>query len=479
MTMNRNVINRSGFLVVVVSAIGLALNSAEAATKNWANADMTWPPGASQEWSIPSNWNLGTAPLAGDIINLARYSAGWIPSVVYLNTATPAFADYITLASNKLYVGSSGVLNSASQIQMGQGTYMYVATGGQVKPTTGFNINALSSTVDSRGTITSADGAANFYINISAGGTLNVLGGAVSTTRSYGSVILGPGVALPVAGTIRQSGGTVTTSVLSLTPGGVYEISGGSVAGTNTSNGLYFNSADATSGGTGGTFRVVGAGATGVTFGGMRYLGAYDRTNATWAFVLDNSAGHISNVVFTALGNSGATLRDGATLSVGLRGGVLLTGTNAFTLIQRVATPTDTGWRVGPGPLWTDTTSSDKTKINIAMNSSANKGTINRGGTVTFTPAASGYVALTNISTAVPLLLQLQLTGGTLANLTNALTAAGIPYQPGSGGYNVRLTLNPVVSGAKYFAWDLSAIDPAMSVQSLQTPPKGTMISIQ
>lgn len=64
--------------------------------------------------------------------------------------------------------------------------------------------------------------------------------------------------------------------------------------------------------------------------------------------------------------------------------------------------------------------------------------------------------------------VNLDVTGGTLAHFTDALTAAGIAWTAGTGPYELQLLLNPSLSGGSYFAWDLSAIDPAMSIQGIQ-----------
>lgn len=482
-----------------------AVNPAwSASTKNWSNSDEAWPPGTNQEWSVGSNWG-GTAPVDDDWVRIARWNgAAWTSTVVYLNTPIAAVADIYTYAGNKLYIGSSGIVTSKTAIffgtaaystrgdchvhvesggqvmagaslAVGYNSYMYVAPGAQVLPATTFAVN-YTSTVESAGTIVSTT------LVVNSDSTMKVLGGTVTVIQPYDAICLGTTGGGVSPGTMLQVSGTVSTVELQLRPGGVYEISGGSLTGTGA-QGFYFRWADAPSGGTGGTFRVVGSGATNILFNGLRYLTGFDRTNATYAFVPDNSSNHISRIIITTNGTSGATLRDGVTLNVSPMGGVLLSGTNVFTLIERPSGSADTGWRVGPGALWTDSKVDAGTTnlIQITLNNGVNQGLLHRDGAIAFPATATGYVDLSRISTEEPMKLQLRVTGGTLSAFTGALTAAGITWKPGIGDYDVLLLLNPAVSGSKYFAWDLSGIDPAMMISGLEerTSPRGMVIAIK
>ncbi len=475
-------VNERGRKMIQVSAAvagGLALASvAQANFISWGNTSNSSPPTAAQNWNIGSNWGGGNVPLATDTGGIGN---GGVALVNDSETIT-AFVVGNSAAGGGLYIANGGSLtitdsnNPFRLINNGpvSGT---VEAGGTLSATSG-TVGIGTNSTGAPATFTSAGTVSASYVTVANSGVYNMTGGSLTVSRTYGSLLLGGSG----AGTFNQSGGTNTngSGQLELSPGGTYQIGGGSISMGSTT-GLYFYGAS--SGSLGGTIQVIGSGATGITFGGVRYYNSYDQSNSKWSFVLDNSTAHITKIGFSANGSSGAVLRTSSTLSVGLNGGVLLSGTNAYTLIQRPTGATDTAWGTGPDGLWTDTTNTNgtsKQSITVALAAAADQGTLDATGNtaLSFSPTAYGYVNLSHINLSNPLSLYLDVTGGTLSHFTDALTAAGITWASVSGPYDVALTLNPSVSGGNYFAWDLSGIDPAMQVQgaSLSIPEPASLI---
>ena len=123
-------------------------------------------------------------------------------------------------------------------------------------------------------------------------------------------------------------------------------------------------------------------------------------------------------------------------------------------------------WASTPGDLWTYSgnvrdggTGPYCERITLAA--AANKGTLGKGSPVTGLNDAYGYVSLSQVPADEPLEIQLDVEGGMLKEFTNALTAAGITWEAGRQGYDVFLSFDPSVSGARYFAWDLESVFPA------------------
>ncbi len=489
-----NTMNIKSFKTIIFSAAimltaMLGTNPAFAQV-SWANSDTTWPPEATQEWSIGSNWLGGAAPADNQGVRLARWTGSeQVAAFILLDTDSNIATQINSGYGTKLHIGSSGNsrllgVNQGVPADSGRfgigafggsGDYVSIASGGQISwvdpndpvdgtPTQGFLQLSNNATLDTAGTI-----KVPLYFNITPGSTMNINGGIIEAHRTWDSIY--------VYGSLNQSGGVIqNTPQLNLAIG-TYTISGGSITADDV-NALAFHTSTPTDGG---TIHVDGSGASSISFSGMRYWTTQDRDNAVWKFTLDNGANHITPVTLTAVGTSGATLRDGATLDVGLKGGVLLSDSVSYGLITRpIGTYTDT-WGTGPGPLWThDAFNEDGVnKIRVTLVAGANKGTLNRGASLAVASSAYGYVNLSGVALNEPLKLQLDISGGTPSNLTDALTAADITWQAGSGGYDVLLTLYPATSGGTYFAWDLSDIDAAMSVTGLQIVPKGTVVSIQ
>lgn len=459
---------------VMAMLAGVVLMGAPAPVQAWwTNLDTTWPPGPSQEWSIGSNWSApSTPPVAGNSVR--PLTAGLNQSILVNSTVTNLYLIYMNNGV-RVYIGANGVVSNftytGKALAVGEpwGTpvssnaYLYVAPGGRVH---------LSPVVIDYGSTAETEGTwTGNRIDIYKEGILKITGGTMTLTNSIDLY----------NGTVLQSGGAVATPALNikaLSSNTVYEISGGSI-NANHAQALCTSYGGAMAGPF--TFRVIGAGATGISFTGLRYAQAADPGYTTWAFVLDRVAPHITKVNITTSNYSGPVLRTGSNLDVSLRGGVLLSGTNTFTLIQRIS-GTDTAWGTGPGALWTDSTTGNKSAIRVTLAGAADKGSLDcsLNTSTSFTATAYGYLDLTNVDTGKPLEIALELGAGTLGDLTAALDDAGIAWRTSRPGADIVLTLDSSVSGDKYFAWDLSSIAGDLTIKRVwsgEPPPRGTMIS--
>ncbi len=445
--------------LISLAIAGISMNVAGGT--NWTNTDSTYPPGATQSWDVPANWG-GALPATGSGITITNSGAALLSSTQSMGTIIIGNS----AAGGSLYIGGTGDLsfsdtgNTTFRLYNTGPVRAEVASGGKL--TVGGAITLGSGSASAK--FVSAGTVSAKYVQVSGGGTYNMTGGSLTATQTYASVN-------PVNGTFQQSGGAVSSSggALQLGATGVYEISGGSIS-MGSGTGLYFSGATASSGG---TIRVVGSSASNISFGGLRYVAANDGNNAKYSFVLDNAANHITPITLINNGNSGAVLRTGATLEVGLNGGVLLSGTNTFTILTRPS-GTDTAWGSGPGALWTDSTGTTKNTLKVSLAAGADKGTLDAtgSGSVSFGASNYGYVDLTHVNLAQPLELLVDVTGGTLSNFTTALTNAGVTWAANSGAYDLKLTLDPTVSGGTKFAWDLGKIDAAMQMQSIAIIPE-------
>jgi fibronectin-binding autotransporter adhesin len=457
-------LSRSLFFSIVAALLS-TLPTSKGATVTFSNNSTTNPPGASQAWSIASNWS-GGVPVDGDFANIFR--SGSLAAYALLDTASANISTVSVNYGSVLQVASGGVLNMRNtdgRVLIGNNaaSTMVIEAGGTVQCLSALsNSTVVAINIFNNSTLTTAGTINHLTTQTTAGSTMNLTGGNVTLYRTSDSILTG--------GTLNQTGGNISATPIIVVSTGTYRISGGSVTTTSTASGLYFKSANATAGG---TLQVVGSNAT-INFGSFRndITAASGNVTPTFSYILDNSAAHISTVNFAANGITGATLRTNAKLNVGLNGGVLLSGTNQYTIISRVS-GTDTAWQSGPGPLWTDSTVSTnattKAQIKIALNGSADQGGLNYRGANSqdFTGTAQGYLDLSNVDATQPMTMYLNVSGGTLSNFTNALTSAGVTWGNATGDYNVMLTLNPSTSGSNYFAFDLASIDAGMTVNSL------------
>ncbi len=419
----------------------------------WSNTSKVVSP--AQDWSIGTNWVSSAIPGPADFANVSTGGVAVISSNVSILTLLLGNST----AGGSIYIESGGSFSVTSSAANG------VRLG----------ISGPSFlTVESSGTFsapnnTIAVGSAGAMATVNSAGVVSSSAVAMQNTSVYnmtgGTLTTVSGVSLANSA-FNQSSGTVTANSIQISTGSVYRITGGSVSGGNTSSGLYFGA----TGTIGGTIQVVGSGATGITFGGLRNPGTAN--TQTWSFILDNGANHITPVTFTNNGQAGQGMR-GGTLSVGLQGGVLLSATNSYTLIKAASTINSADYSTLPGPLWTESLANSSKDVQITL-AGASLGSLDTSTSTPLTFAAAGYghVDLTNTNLSQPLTLGLDVTGGTLSNFTTALTAAGISWSNGSGAYDLILNLNPSISGGTNFAWDFSSIDAGMQLQGLAVIPE-------
>lgn len=463
----------------------LALAAVPAFAQSWTNNSTTFPPTAGQNWNIGTNWSGGSVP-SGVTSPTMTVNNGF----ALINSAVPNVSGFTIngtgSGSRGLYIDNGGSLaftggdlivtstagnasvtvNSGGSLTLAPSRHLYLGGAGNVSLTT------------------AGEMAVSGFVQVDNQDTFNITGGNFTSTRVTNAAFLvgTTGAAGTNLGTVVQSGGNLTTSstgYMDLKPGGTFEISGGTTnIGSASSLALAFNSANATS--SGGTLRVVGGGSQGINFGGLRYITTSDADKATWGFTLDNSSTHITKVNLITNGNAGGNVRRG-TLDVGLNGGVLLSGGSSFVLIEGPDILAGTNfinavdYTAGTAKLWVQSiTNSTRDTLNVGLNSAADKGNFDFNAPIalSFASAAFGYIDLLNTNLSQPFTLGLAVSGGTLANFTNALTAAGITWSAGTGGYDVNLTVNPATSGGSYFAWDLQDIDAAMGIDGIAVIPE-------
>ena len=468
---------KSPKLIVVVLMIvlwgGLSLQA-----QNWSNTNTTYPPGGTQNWTIGSNWAGGVAPATASTPTINGQGYALINSTV--NTLT-GFGVLGTANVNRgLYIANGGALTTTGTVRLTNtngNTTIDVASGGSF--TIGSHIYMNGGTGAFGRLTTAGETSIGGFINIATQTQLYVTGGNFTSTRvGDSSFIVGSaGSTKADEGLIVQTGGNVSTTStgwLYLYPGGTYQISGGNLSITgNPTNSLFFAGANATS--LGGTFRVVGSGAQTINFGGLRYSNnTLDSGKATWGFNLDNSANHITKLNFVANGNAGGYYRLG-TLDVRLEGGVLLSGTNSFVLLEAPSVTTlsnyanSADYTGGTAKLWTQgLVDSTRDQITVTL-TGGGAGTLNYTGVNSLTQNGTvyGYVNLGNVTMSEPMTVYLKTNGGTLSNFTSALTNAGVSWSSATGDYDVALSLTPSTSGGTYFAYDLAKIDAGMTITGL------------
>jgi hypothetical protein len=444
--------------IIHFPALAALVMTAGAAT--WSNSDSNEPPDETQNWNLDGNWNTNVVPVNEEV----RISNG---GAALINTSVPDITIFL--------IGNSGVASLAHSLTIDVGGSLTVTDPG-AQAFRLFNTEGMH------------------RVSVAEGGTLTVAGGLVNgaTISEYGSESFFNSAGTAKVGSFATSrnavteisGGIFSTNSASVSGGAVFQVTGGSVSVTEGSFRLFENGTVKISGGSfsveGGsglfffgasegvsgprTFHVDGSGASDISLDGVRYFADADRKNAVWKFTLDNGADHITPVILTANGNQGTTLRDGTTLEVGLRGGILLSGTDTFTLIERPGSAysnyTDF-WAAGPGPLWTEVT--DGITIQVALNPEVGMGSLDAskaGASVKFAATSTGHIALTGLS-GKQTRLRLKLhwsagSGASISGFTALLEAAGITCGEISAS-EIGVELTPSLSGASFFAWDLEA----------------------
>ncbi|MFH1499827.1 MAG: PEP-CTERM sorting domain-containing protein [Verrucomicrobiota bacterium] len=452
--------------ISTAALIALCVVDVRAATLTWSNASET-----PQAWSDGANWagGGGAEPAEGDVVNVQRWNGTTsVAAHVFLDTQSNAVGTTSVNYGSTLLITSTGefrnALNGRFEIGLNAASTVTIQSGGKITLAEGAGANMRIRVAN--GSALNTAGVINHqYVQVDTGSTVNMTGGSITTREGSN------GIRIQSSSTFDQSGGDLVTSGIQLNSGN-YVVSGGTIT-TTGSNGLYVAG---TSTEVGSSFTVRGSAAS-LNFGSYRN----DSTGVgvvrpTFAFVLDNSAGHISTINLATNGSTGGTLRNTADLDVSLAGGVLLSGVSSYTVIQRGENATDTAWNNAASltGLWVDatdnTTSTTKRDIKIGLNATADRGDLDvQSGTPLVLGEAFnyGYIDLIGVNFGESLQLGLDISGGTLGDFTAALTEAGIGWTAGAGDYELFLMLNPSVSGGSYFAWDLSMIDSEMGVQGI------------
>lgn len=462
----------TGMMVLATSTLSLA--------QTWSNTNATYPPGETQNWTTGTNWSTGAEPATASTPTINGQGYALINSTV--NTVASFGVLGVGNVNRGLYIANGGTLITTGTFRLNNthgNTTVEVASGGALSIGSTIHMNGGGSTPAFGRLTTAGQTTVNGQARVETQTQLYITGGNF-TSNQVGNTALFIGLAgstNPNQGLVVQTGGNFTTTSsgwIQMSPGGTYQISGGNMSvGSNSTLAMYFNGANATS--LGSAFRVVGSGAQSINFGGLRYQTTDDQNKAVWGFNLDNSGNHITKLNFLGNGNAGGAFRRG-TLEVRLEGGIMLSGTNSFVLLEAPFISTTSNYTNsadytgGTAKLWTQgIVDSTRDQLTVTLNTSASKGGLDFLGTqsLSFAPANYGFVELANINLDQTLELSLDVTGGTLAQFTDALTSAGIVWSAGGGGYDVVLTLNPSISGGSRFSWDLASIDPSMGVQAV------------
>ncbi len=309
----------------------------------------------------------------------------------------------------------------------------------------------------------------SFYVGRSGAGTYTLNDGLLD--YNGGEFTVGRfGDANSGAASFYQKGGEVQAGNINMTrAGSLYEISGGTLTG-----GTWFAREDNT------TIRVVGSAAD-INIAGLHALRNFDG-GAFLEFVLDNSANHISTVKHTV-----SNLRRAGHLVAKLNGGVLLSGTNQFNLVQSVNTMAldeYSAWTGTPGDLWTYSGNVlDGGTYYERITLDANQGTLDTAiekNHLDIANSTYGHIDLSNVGSTLDIGLEFASGFATsdLALFTSDLTAAGIDWTTGYGRYDIGLFLDPTVdlqlstSGNGYFAWDFSDYNTLQLIGIANTIPE-------
>ena len=216
-------------------------------------------------------------------------------------------------------------------------------------------------------------------------------------------------------------------------------------------------------------------------------------------YVLDKSPAHLAPITFFAQGYRCGHLR------VGFDGGVLLTQTNAFTLIDSPSNIFNTwsGYDYITRPdtnMWTEALAAGNKQSRITLANGYKQADLEIGGTLSasFAEQAMGHVTLANLSTNRLLGLAVRLAvnekAKTVSALVADLVAAGYTNSVAevSGVYDIKVVLPPdcvvdkTVKTPSYFAWDFTDVTTsvtnatitAVKIERMLPPPTGTMIRI-
>ena len=346
----------------------------------------------------------------------------------------------------------------------------------------------------------------------SATGTLAVTGGSIAITNLYSGYANGARANVEMSGgtltvssstfwlcaadgaTARwtQTGGTVNSpSAMSLGAGGVdpgsarYEISGGTL---NLASFMTVSTNDV------GAFRLKGS----APVVSISYLRNDSSFTFLLEYVLDKSPAHLTNMIWTT---TGTRARSGH-LRVGFDGGVLLTRTNAFTLVRTAGLlPASPTYASVPDPgMWSEGLADGNKESRITLANGYNMGALDMQGlcATSFTARAMGHVTLANVDTnafrqglAVWMDLDTATFGQTAEILASNLVAAGYTNSTVTdvSPYDV-LAVIPnayVANGPGYFAWNFTDVTTgttnatlgALKFTAWPASPAGSTIAIR
>ena len=414
------------------------------------------PSMAQSTWqgTAPGNWSDGTRCSNG--VPSGNSATISVAAPVTLNSAVPNITTLLTSNGAQLNIQDGASLTASGLTHFG------TAGTGSVLNFTG-------------GTLTTVGGRVESATANLSGGTWNITGGYFQLTSAAsvfnlsgtGHLNMANGWGMnAMAGTINQTGGTFTNGGNDLwITGGTYNLSGGTLTLTGTRD-IRINN--------GGALRIVGSGSS-VSLNRHIYISSAGNTTGRLVFALDNSAQHNTTIQSYSFNTERAV-----NLETELQGGVLLSGKNNFDLWQAESFLTTTGadFRSTPDHLWTTSIAHnvngtrDAIRIELAtgqLRGNLDAASMNELG---FTGANHGYVTLSSVDLSQALTLGLDITGGTLSNFTDALTAANILWSEGTGDYEVNVEFDPAISGGNYFAWDFSTIDSEMQLQGLAVIPE-------
>jgi hypothetical protein len=441
-----------GFLLML-----LLVSSVHSATISWLSTT------TGGNWTDSTSWSSSSTPKATDTVYFATdTSSSTFGSTLLIDSGVSAVAGSLNVGSSAtanyagtVHIVSGATLNMAGALALGTnaaGTGCFIQDGGTV--TASKLITGASSSLRS----------GYYYMN---GGTLNL-------TASSGAISL----ANKGNGYFYQTGGTVKlSSDLSLVPASpsagtntaLYSISGGTLAVTGNINNAtaatvaYLNSS---------TFQVIGSKAT------INVTGNYAQLSSTKAILnyqIDN--GGVSKINLTGTGTASMA----GALSAGIKGGIALTSTTSFSLIEAntgnitgsyLSTPNSTLWSTPA----VQAVSSTRDALVLSLNASANKGSLTDAtilNSLTFTSSSAGDVTINDVGVGEGLVLYLKGSAGTSKTISDL-----IAYFTGNGliavasdldAYDIKVTYSAsdIASGTDNFIWDLSSFNSTATLDSI------------
>ena len=401
--------------------------------------------------------------------------------------SSPGALGTLILSNNAAFSCSNGItLNAGARLEInGANVFckgVFMKSSDAYAQMTGGNL-----TVNGKFLVPDGTNAATFYMR---GGYLERTYAANQSYMFY----IGGAAADSGPGNFIQTGGVVTNSEgiylgrSSTNHVGRYEISGGTL-NSQTSQLIVEKHRVA-------AFRLKGS----APVVNLAYIRAV--TNEfLLEYVLDKSPAHLAPIRFVAEGYRCGHLR------VGFDGGVLLTQTNAFTLIDSPSTQIKTwgtpvlDYITRPDTnMWTEALASGNKQSRITLANGYKQADLEIGGTLSasFAEQAMGHVTLANLSTNRLLGLAVRLAvnekAKTVSALVADLVAAGYTNSVAevSGVYDIKVVLPPdcvvdkTVKTPSYFAWDFTDVTTsvtnstitAVKIERMLPPPTGTMIRI-